>query len=434
MLKIGIIGAIDTVDVILQVAEEFASQAEFKAYKYIDKAETVALTQQSQEECDILLFSGQSPYMQCYLAGILSKRAVYIPRTGTSLYKSFWQIREDGIDLKRLSADALPEKEIVEAADELGIALQGVFINTLDFTKNFSNQDLMAYHLDLWKAGKIDAAITGFTKVYEILRAQGVAVYKMYPTKALIREYITKVLLLGEVSHVKKMQTAVQVVRLRILNDRNLTKYDFHTIRNELESTLIAYTKENLGSLFPSGKDEYLIFTNRGAIEPIYGFGSFKKDWTKGQRESVVLSSGIGYGANVHEAEVNARMALDHAMSKPVDCSFMLDERGNVTGPLTADNQMVLTYDMAAGRDANVRDISEKASISATYISKLKALIEKLGRSELDSHDVSSMLGISDRTARRILGGLVNAGYGEVIHTQSKARTGRPRKIYKINL
>lgn len=433
-LKISVIGSADTVEKILMVAEEFQDKAEFKPFKYIDKSETVELTKKSQEDSDILIFSGEAPYTIALNEGVIKKPSVFIPRTGTCIYRTLWQMRDDDIDIKRISTEVLPEKEIVETMEELDIVLDKVYTYDFKYTFDIEYNELADFHYNLWKDGKINAVVTGFTRIFLLLKEKGMHVYKLYPTKSLIRECINEAILLGKVKKVQDAQIAVQVVKIRNRGEKFSSDYEFMKLKNKLESTLIEYTRDNFGSLFPLGRDEYLIFTNRGSIENIYNIFDLHSNVYIKEHSKIILSSGIGFGNTVYEAEINSRIALKHSIRKDYNCAFLMDESGNVSGPFSNEDNISLTYDMSSGKDEEIRAISEKTSLSPVYISKIRALIAKLNRNILDANVVSSYLGISTRSARRILNVLVTSGFGEEKYTESKAKTGRPRKIYEINL
>ncbi|WP_432402926.1 hypothetical protein [Wukongibacter sp. M2B1] len=433
-LKIGVIGSEDTVEKILTVTKEFQDKAEFVPFKYTDKSETIELTQKSQENSDILIFSGQGPYTIALNAEVIKKPSVYIPRSGTSFYRTLWQMRDDNIDIKRISTDVLLAKEVVETMEELDIVLDKTYTYDFKYTFDFEYNELADFHYNLWKDEKIDAVVTGFTKIFLLLKEKGIPIYKLYPTKPLIREYINKAILLGRVKKVQDAQVAIQVIKIRNRGENFSSDYEFMMIKNKLESTFIQYTRDNFGALFPLGRDEYLIFTNRGSIENIYNILDFQSNTYMVGDSKVILSSGIGFGDTIYEAEINARIALRHSLRKDYDCTFLMDELGNVSGPFSSEDNMRLTYDMSSGKNEEIREISEKTSLSPVYISKLQALIVKINKNILDANVVSSYLGISTRSARRILNVLVKFGFGEVKYTESKAKTGRPRKIYEINI
>lgn len=433
-LKLGVIGSKDTVEKILVVAEEFRDKVEFIPFKYRDKSETIEITKKSQKNSDILLFSGEAPYTIASNAGVIKKPAVYIPRTGTSFYSVLWKIRNDNINIKRISTEVLLKEEAIEAMEELGIVFEEIYDYKFNYSFDFEQKELIDFHYNLWKDGKIDAAVTGFTTIFNALKKKGVPIYKLYPTKPLIREHIGKAIMLGKVKKVQAAQIAVQVVKIRNRGENFSSDYEFMMVKNKLESVLIQYTRENFGSLFPLGRDEYAIFTNRGSIENMYNILDFQSNNYIEGNSKIILSSGIGFGNTVYGAEMNARIALGHSLKRDYDCTFLMDESGNVSGPFSSEDNIRLTYDMSSGKSEEIREISEKTSLSPAYISKLRALIEKINRNILDANVVSSYLGISTRSARRILNILVESGFGEVKYTESKAKTGRPRKIYEINI
>lgn len=433
-LKIGVIGSEDTVDKILTVSKEFDDKAEFIPFKYKDKSETIKITNKSQEVSDILIFSGEAPYTIASNADAIIKPSVYVPRKGTSFYKVLWQMRDDNIDIKRISTEIVATEEIIETMEELGVVFEKTYSYDFDNAFNCTHSELADFHYNLWKEGKTNAAVTGFTKIFFLLQEKGMPVYKLYPTKPLIREYINKAILLGKVKKVQESQVAVQVIKMRNRGESFSSEYEFMMIKNKLESTFIKYTRDNFGSLFPLGRDEYLIFTNRGSIENIYNIIDFQSDSYIEGNSKVILSSGIGFGDTIYEAEMNARIALRHSLRKDYDCTFLMDESANVSGPFSNEDNMRLTYDMSSGKDKEIREISENTSLSPVYISKLKALTEKINKNIVDANVVAGYLGISTRSARRILNTLVRSGFGEVKYTESKAKTGRPRKIYEINI
>ncbi|SKC45608.1 hypothetical protein [Maledivibacter halophilus] len=433
-LKIAVIGSEDTVDRILEVTKEFEGKAEFMPFKYKDKSQTIEYTKEIQKNSDAIIFSGEAPYTIALNAGVIKKPSVYVPRKGTSLYKVLWKMRDDNIDIKRISTEILSTEEVVETMEELEVDFEKIYNYDFDHSFKFEHKELADFHYNLWKDGKISAAVTGFTNIFYMLKDRGMPVYKLYPTKPLIREYINKAILLGKVKKVQQSQTAVQIVKIRNRGESFSSDYEFMMIKNKLESKLIKYTRDNFGSLFPLGRDEYLIFTNRGSIENIYNIFNFHSEIYIEEDSKIILSSGIGFGNTVYESEINARIALSHSIKRNYNCTFIMDESSNVSGPFSNEEDKRFTYDMSSGKNEEIRELAEKTSLSPVYISKLRGLIEKIDRNIVDANVVSSYLGISTRSARRILNVLVKSGFGKVKHTESKAKTGRPRKIYEINI
>ncbi|MBF4693064.1 helix-turn-helix domain-containing protein [Fusibacter ferrireducens] len=431
-IRVGIIGPQDSINKIMEVARSLDIVADFVTEVYVDYSNVEKVTLRIQKKCDVLLFSGEGPYSVALKKGILEKPTVFIPRGGTSFYRTVWEIQNKQKLFKRLSSDVVSAEEIKETMEELGIPYDETHYINHNFAED--NNTLIEYHKKLWDSGEIDAAITGFSGVYEALKAHGVSVYKVYPTKSLIRGSLNRVILLGQVKKEKDAQMAIQVVRLRVSDENASSAYNFMLMRNQLEKILIQYTQQNFGALFPFGRDEYLIFTNRGAIENIGEI--FEKQFNpfSDRLQYLIVSSGIGFGHTVYDAEMNARNALSYAMQKKHHCIYLKDEAGILTGPFTSESNQWISCNLTSGSDSVISEISEKSGLSPAYVSKLQGLIHKIDRKVVDVNTVANYLGISPRSGRRILTALVETGYAQIEYSESKAQTGRPRKMYTLSL
>ena len=434
VLKIGVIGPQDSVDKILDFSEEIKDSALMFPYVYKDKMSAVELTARCQEENDLILYSGEAPYQIVCQAGILRKPALFLPRNGSCLYKALWEMREAGLDIRSISTESLSEKEISETIGELGIDdFQKIYCMDVfhDFRIDF--REVVKFHRDLFREGRVDAAFTGFSRVYNHLKEEGIPVFKVFPTKSLIRENLNRALMMGEMKIHKDAQVAVQIVKIRDTGGSS-SEYEFMALRNTLEKVLIPYTRENLGSLFPMGRDEYMIFSNRGAIERVKSYLSFMEMVFEEHSDKTLLSTGVGFGYTVYDAEKNARTALDHATRLTYSCAYSIDEKGTVSGPLAGRDDKSLSYSLSSGKEERVQKIAKDTGLSPVYISKIRALTEKNNKRLLDASLVADYLNLSVRSARRILNVMSETGYAEKKYTESKATTGRPMQIYEMKI
>ncbi|MCT4617915.1 MAG: hypothetical protein N4A62_00765 [Marinisporobacter sp.] len=430
-LKLGIIGPVDTVNKIESVTEKFSEEIESIPYPYKDKNETIEILRKHQGEVDVLLFSGQVPYFRAKENGVIHKPAVYIPRRGSSVYKVFWQMKECSIDYTKISFDTIDELAIDEVIKELNIPMERVFVKP--FSEDIDHETLLDFHYKLWKEKKINIAVTCVSMVYEKLKELNVPVFKLYPTASLIREYVNKAIYKGDVEKIKGSQIAVQIVKIKNKTSNMASQYEFLKLKNKIEEGLISYTQENFGSLFPFGRDEYMIFTTRGAISAQWKSFELYQHLQIEDVSKIKLASGIGFGNSVHEAEANARIALGHGIDEDENCCFVVDEKGKITGPIRENNDASLSYDITVV-EKEIKEMAEKIKISATYISKMKSIIKRTGKNEMSAEELANYLGISVRSGRRILKQITDAGYAEIVATKSIASSGRPRQIYKLLL
>lgn len=424
-IKLGIIGPLDTVEKIKNVAKEFENKIQVIECYYYDKKETSELLKIYVDQVDVFLFSGFAPYLIAENTTLIKKPYIYIPITGTSIYLAFWQMQEQNMNSRKISFDTISKAAIEEVVKELNIKVEGLYVKS--YTNDIDYSELVDYHSNLWEAKKISTAITCLSKVYEELKKMGVPVIKLYPTVNLIREYIEKAIYIGDAEKIQATQIAVQIVK--IMNKDLKSEYNFLTLKNQLEKTLIHYTQNCLGYFFSYGRDEYLIFSNRGAIKAQWENNELQKNLLDSKID-LRVSSGIGFGNSAYAAETNARIALTFAINESNNCSYMVDENGNISGPIGGDNEN-MSYDLMV-TDENIQKMAKEIKISASYLSKIKSIIIKTKTNRMNAEDFSNYLGISIRSGNRILRRIKEAGYAKAIAQKNVSKVGRPAIIYEI--
>lgn len=427
--KIGIVGPPDSLSKILAVAKEYEDVAEFVALEYQRYEDVLYVVEEVQKKCDMLLFSGEGPYTVAKAHGVIKRPSVFIPREGTGLYRAIWEMNSKLKKFKVMSSDVVSPSMLQETMDELEVPFEKCFYLKYGFEKDMDT--IINFHKKMWYENKVDACLTGFTYVYESLAQEGIDVFRVYPTNPLIREAIYKLILLGMVNKEKEGQIAIQIIRNRNLHEFEFEDYEFLMIHNKLEKALIEYTRRCFGTMFPLGQGSFMVFTNRGAIGNIEEIveAQFGKIGS-----GVIISSGIGFGYTVYEAERNAREALHHSLKKEETCIYLKDSSGVISGPFMKESDMWFDYQSELTTGDQITETAEKAGVSATYIYKLRGLIKKINRQNVDSKITADYLGITDRSARRILASLASVNLAEVIEEVSRSSTGRPRKLYHLKI
>lgn len=227
----------------------------------------------------------------------------------------------------------------------------------------------------------------------------------------------------ADVERIKSTQIAMQIVRIKDDSQQISFEYELLKLKKQFETLLIEYTQQNFGSFFPFGNNEYLIFTTRGALNQKSVEERFPKIIGLETKLNILFASGIGYGNTVYKAEVNARIALAHAMKESYSYCYIVDEYGTISGPLGKSDEMNLSYNLIV-TDEKVQAIADKIKISATYIAKIKSIIERTGKDIMDSESLSNYFFISLQSAGRIMNDLIDGGYAKVIGKGRQAPTG----------
>ena len=75
-----------------------------------------------------------------------------------------------------------------ESLQELGISTEHIYVKTFDEQYDF--QDIVQFHLQLWREGEVQGVLTVLQSVYEALKKENVPVYKINMTKMEIRQAV----------------------------------------------------------------------------------------------------------------------------------------------------------------------------------------------------------------------------------------------------
>ncbi len=425
--RIGLIGPKDSIERALRAAARFEGRMEFVLGQYASKEESVELARGLEDRVDVILFTGIIPYLIATHADATVKPCLYMPRVGTSVIKTLWQMRNEGVPYDRISIDSIDREGVEEAAEELGMTFKSLQI--VEYEEGTSYEDLAARHEELIASGLARAALTGLTKTHDILTAKGFRCYKIYPTKYIIRESIQKAIYVAESARFKSYQIAVMILSLEERQPSGGSEYDFMGLKNAFERILITYAKCILGSVFPSGRNEYILFATRGALEDDYRLETL---FSHAEREGLAFKAGLGYGTTAYNAESNARKALSRAGYEPGRNLFAVDVDGIIEGPISTSDRGI-SYALSEG-DGETLELARRAGLSPAHLAKIRSIVRKTNQASFDVDEIAAALDLSPRSARRVLQGLAEAGLAEVSAMESRSRTGRPRRLYSIKL
>ena len=108
---------------------------------------------------------------------------------------------------------------------------------------------------------------------------------------------------------------------------------------------------------------------------------------------------------------------------------FWIDAKQTQHGPLGKEIQ--LEYQLISS-DPKLQEISEKTGLSTTSILKIIAIADVRKSYIFDAHQLAECLGITVRSARRIMNKIMEAGYGKVYAKKTAAAGGRPKALVEI--
>lgn len=430
--RLGIVGPKDSVDLICGIAEEFNDRIISIPFTYANVEETAEIIRDRENLVDVWLFSGQAPYAIANEAPLRLKG--FFPQlNGSSLTKVLLDISyKDHKKLDHLSFDTIPANEIYETFSELHLPVDG--LQLFPYAGYKPTDELTSFHYNLYKNDRVKACVTCIHSVYEELKSLRVPVYRITPTKMIIRQMIIQACQQNETVHFKKSQIAVLIIQINEMNKligENTISYKGHRSNLKLQEFVIDFTEAMSGSFVLLGNGKFMIFSTRGSFEKYnkYHTTSFLDKITVMTESTANI--GIGYGTTSLGAEQNAYLALNHARNQGGNSTILVDEDRSIEGPLQKSNSITYSY---RTDNKEINNYLTKAGVNISTFNKIQYVQNNLGHNSISAANIAEWLNMTQRNARRILTNLEKQSLAEVVGEETPTTRGRPRKIYRVGI
>ncbi|NMC30990.1 MAG: GTP cyclohydrolase [Veillonellaceae bacterium] len=431
-IRIGIVGPGDSVALIVEVAREYQDRMVATGYIYEDASEVPEIVLANDNDVDMWIFSGKVPYRYA-LAGKRSvKPKLFMPHTGTSIYRVLLYLAKAQIPIGGMSFDTFSRQEIVETFEDAETPLPTIYVN--DYDGVVSASELTRFHLELWQAGRTKIAVTCFFATYQELRRQGVMAFRIWPTKNNIRTILDLAVSKADAILSKAGQIAIQHIAIDDYDEFRRSAasgYSVQKVELQLYEILLQYAEKIQGSLAMQGNGRYILYSTRGAIEEFTcGFSQMPVIAEVGKRLSISASGGIGFGDTAYGADENANIALGLAKRKGKNHWMVILDDKTVVGPLNSDLQIAYSI---RSETLDGLALAKKLNISGTTLNKLLSVFAKIEGEAIGAETLAQHLSMTERSARRLLGTLVQ--HGMALETGEEYRgAGRPRKMYRVDV
>lgn len=424
-MKIGIIGPLDSGQKIAEIMERYFEKLTPKIYDVSRIEEAHLRVQDAEKECQGLIFTGLGVYSKIINKLDPALPYTYIPFLASSIMKALWDLRKKYPECTSFSIDIVRASEVKDALEELD--LQDMEMYLMEYNHLYPEQKYVDFHVEHQERKKVDVSIIGLGWVYEQVTQQGYPAIRLYSTKSAIKNTIHELLHKIKEAEVKESTIAVQI--LRISSQQDMSQYKILEISSMVQNSLVGYLKEIQGSIFSLQWDEYIIFSNRGAVEDTQNLFKLKNTLDYVEKKNIITYVGTGLGPTAYESEINARKALELALKEKESCIFKIDE-AKVEGPLLLERE--LHYDFIIDH-AEIEKMAELTELNPLYIKKIEALKKKHSQDTFTSEELAKHLNVSMRTASRIMKKIIDNECGEVVGIESTNIVGRPKQIVRID-
>ena len=424
-MRIAVIGPEDLVNKVLSVGKEFCD-LEMTPLGYEIETEAPTIVKENQHLFDGILFTGPIPYYLC--ASKINRLVVwdYIPYRSTGLIMSILGV------LKRfprfierefnISVDTLAESEVIEIISEAQVSIKHVY--TREFSPHTNaNQDFCSFHEEMYTKKKVDVCITCLKSTYKILKDKSIPVFAVVPSIHTIRGTLQKIIFEMKSNKMELLRTVVGIIAL---DDLSSTPVKRHKDLMRTYNVLLEYANKKDLLVFPRMESSFILIETYGQL--MMDTDNFTRDPLK---ERIYTSTGIdvrvgyGVGLNASLAENYAMKAIELAKKKEKKGCYIFDGTTVIGLP---DEEGIGSFDVESG-DKGITLLSEKTGLSISNLSRVMKALKMLD-GYFSVTDLASVLRISPKTARRIIGKIVKVGLIQEVRTRSSVGAGRPAKIY----
>lgn len=397
----------------------FGLAARLVAAAYRDEHEAAEKASRLGSSVDVCLFASPVPYEYARRSGAITGPATFVPLNGAALRTALLRASIDGkFDLSRISLDVLGRSEIDEMYAELELSAEHVHARE----EVASAATLAAFHERLWRRGETTLALTCVHAVAQRLTAAGVPVITIRSTGSAIRSALHTAALLGAHHRLEEAALAEVVVDVPTLREtarRTAPRYWRDELRLSVHRLLLQDAQRIGAAVMPVGEHCFVVVATRGSLSAVTEGFRVPPFVERAQAElGVELEVGVGMGRSAQEAENHARAALTRAQSGRGQPGFALDREGRALVPPPRPSARVPTPVQPKG------------------IETLARLADKLPSEEssltVDAETASRLLGVTARTARRLLRILVEEGLAWPLPPNRSPQPGRPRQLYRL--
>lgn len=428
-IRIGIIGPKDSIERILYVAPAFP-EAEFLTFPYERTEEVDGIIKANSGRIDQWLFSGQAPYYYALRKRLITEHiASFPPLHGASFFGALLKAQwKDQRVASRISIDTIPEAELKAACKMNGI--EGMELHSCEYKEYKPAQELISFHEALYKAGRIDLALTCLKEVATRLEEMGIPCQRIVPSHSAIMMVLRFVV---ERAHSAKFRKAqVAIVGVKVKNIFEDAHYSFEKKLEELElhRLLLEFARAIDGSFVQLGDGLFFIYTTRGELDLFFRSKSlFTLMEQARQQANTEMFVGIGYGGTVYEAELHVRFAFQHAQDQTAPVIITVNEDREVTELFETEDEISFA---SRGLGKEWEKLFKEATISSATAEKILSFARHYEKRWITSQEVAHWLNSSERNGRRILSEMERLDLVKVSGEEQSGSRGRPRKMYEI--
>lgn len=426
-IRIGAFGSKETIEK-LKVYEEKNSFIQIIPFTYQDPSESRKLVKKAYG-CDVFFFTGPVPYL--YAKDIVETMEIpttFVPFDQLMISNAFNLVNILYHEpIARLSIDIAYEEHVKEILDVLNITSNDIYIYDFADRTSFEINEIVNFHLSLWKNGSIDMVLTSVVAVEERLKQYNVKCLKMPIPKKNVHQALKEAETLGKLQLSQTSEIVVGFVKIKKLEQlqEQVGDFKFEKIFLSIHQILLQCTHEMGLSLYRGG-NQFVIFGTRGSLEKLIA-EHVLLEYLREIETTLKISIAIGFGSGVTaiQAEERAKQAMLRASEDSASSSYLLNESGQY---------IYLLHEEAEGtqRQLLINEIINKSSITEGTAAIFVDFLMISHFRPFSVQQYASYSNVTVRTAARFIKKLVESEVLEVAGEKKLFDKGRPRIMYQF--
>lgn len=428
MINVAIVSPDHSLEPVEKVIAEHDFGCQFYQYIYRKMSDIDAIYQDLKGKCDVIFFSGELGYH--YIKHKFPDNRIpctftaYEPIDVLSILLQF-QIDHPETSLNRVFCDFLTTtNHYMQVPQYLRKENCPYFFEDT----HYDYRHITAYAKRLWDEGKIDLILSRSINNLARLDELHIPYVAVFPSEEMIVKSIRSAL--NELRlDTMKMKDELSIL-MRLPFDEDVEQEEQEYREATVYKLLADYRKANhLHFSISQGFNQFEIHVQVPSGAPQLTtlrtlLLTLKKD----------LNFPFRIGAGVSPTLERSRYFAEHALMEADrygrNDAFFMDEEDKITGPLSADNQLMYNYS-----NEKALRFARENGINETNILKLISIYEQDDDELISSHTLSEKLGITMRSASRILAKLYELDliqFEEQGRDAATPRQGRPSHYYRF--
>ncbi len=433
-MKIGVFVPSHNLKRIQTILTSYKS-VDFSFYPYKEIQEIRDAFKKNQEFLDGFFFTGLLSYtMVKDTYGEFSKPATFLETQEADFFRKMFEIMIDNpdIDLSRVFFDFhIESKELELLLNKIPEDRRPIIpINReLKVTDNVYNE-IFEIHEHFHRENKVDWSFTRFSNIIPLLNEKGYKSHYFEVSSATIHS--TLINLMNEINFraLKESQVACGIITIN-----NIPEQLLRIKMLNLHSLLLDFDQKNNLSFVITEEDNYFeIMTTRGTVETLtdgYQYCSLLEFLNQYVEERIHL--GWGFGKTFLHARKNANRAGQYSQNNKAGTTFIINDADELIGPLFGERVATTNSKNAMLTNQMIEKIIEETQMTRDKINKIILAFTQQQTSHVSSADFAKAIGVTVRTANRILKEAVDNRLLQSKDDTTAGLQGRPRKLYHIN-